>query len=82
MGASVIRVPWKAKMFVSSEVPAIRSGKWKLLVNGDGSDAQLYDMEKDKFEKNNIANEHPDLVAKLSKKVCKWYEENKDKGKE
>ena len=39
-------------------------------------------MEKDKFEKNNIANEHPDLVAKLSKKVCKWYEENKDKGKE
>ena len=56
--------------------------KWKLLVNGDGSDAQLYDMEKDKFEKNNIANEHPDLVAKLSKKVCKWYEENKDKGKE
>ena len=61
---------------------AIRSGKWKLLVNGDRSDAQLYDMEKDKFEKNNIANEHPDLVAKLSKKVCKWYEENKDKGKE
>ena len=59
---------------------AIRSGKWKLLVNGDGSDAQLYDMEKDKFEKNNIANEHPDLVAKLSKKVCKWYAENRDKG--
>ena len=43
---------------------------------------ELYDMEKDKFEKNNIANEHPDLVAKLSKKVCKWFEENKDKGKE
>ena len=37
-------------------------------------------MEKDKFEKNNIANEHPDLVAKLSKKVCKWYAENRDKG--
>ena len=59
---------------------AIRSGKWKLLVNGDGSDAQLYDMEKDKFEKSNIASEHPDLVAKLSKKVCQWYAENKDKG--
>ena len=59
---------------------AIRSGKWKLLVNGDGSDAQLYDMELDKFEKNNIAGEHPELVAKLSKKVCEWYAQNKDKG--
>ena len=59
---------------------AIRSGKWKLLVNGDGSDPQLFDMEQDKFEKNNIAGEHLELVAKLSKKVCEWYARNKDKG--
>ena len=59
---------------------AIRSGKWKLLVNGDGSDPQLFDMEQDKFEKNNIAGEHSELVAKLSKKVCEWYAQNKDKG--
>ncbi len=25
---------------------AIRSGNWKLLINSDGSDAQLYDIEK------------------------------------
>lgn len=54
--------------------------KWKLLVNGDGSDPQLFDMEQDKFEKNNIAGEHSELVAKLSKKVCEWYARNKDKG--
>ena len=61
---------------------AIRSGNWKLLINSDGSDAQLYDIEKDKFEKNDVAQSHPQVVAKLSKKVCKWFEENKDKGKE
>ena len=61
---------------------AIRSGNWKLLINSDGSDAQLYDIEKDKFEKYDVAQSHPQVVAKLSKKVCKWFEENKDKGKE
>ena len=61
---------------------AIRSGNWKLLINSDGSDAQLYDIEKDKFEKNDVAQSHPQVVAKLSKKVCKWFTENKDKGKE
>ena len=61
---------------------AIRSGNWKLLINSDGSDAQLYDIEKDKFEKNDVAQSHPQVVAKLSKKVCKWFAENKDKGKE
>lgn len=55
---------------------AIRSGKWKLLVNGDGSDAQLYDMEMDKQEKNNLATAHPKLVAELSKKACGWYAEH------
>ena len=61
---------------------AIRSGNWKLLINNDGSDAQLYDIEKDKFEKNDVAQSYPEVVAKLSKKVCKWFAENKDKGKE
>lgn len=59
---------------------AIRSGKWKLLVNHDRSDAQLYDMEKDRFEKENVADAHPELVAELSKKVCKWFADYKDSG--
>lgn len=54
---------------------AIRSGKWKLLVNGDGSDVRLYDMERDKYEKNDIASEYPDVAGKLSKKVCRWFAE-------
>lgn len=49
---------------------AIRSGKWKLLVNGDGSDVRLYDMERDKYEKNDIASEYPDVAGKLSKRYA------------
>lgn len=60
---------------------AIRSGKWKLLVNGDGTDARLYNMEADKYEKNNVADANPKIVERLSRKVCEWYAENKDKGK-
>lgn len=66
--------------YANSPYLAIRSGKWKLLVNHDGSDAQLYDMEKDKFEKENVADAHPELVIELSKKVCKWFADYKDSG--
>ena len=59
---------------------AIRSGKWKLLVNGDGSDARLYDMEKDRYEKNDVAADNPKIVKKLSEKVCAWYAQNRSKG--
>ena len=53
---------------------AIRHGNMKLLVNGDGSDAQLFDLTADRFEKTNIAKQHTSLVKKLTKKVCSWYQ--------
>ncbi|WP_417188977.1 sulfatase [Bacteroides sp.] len=58
---------------------AIRRGNLKLLCNGDGSDIQLYDLSKDKFETKNIANQYPKLVKELQQKICKWFEENKIK---
>ena len=60
---------------------AIRSGKWKLLVNADETGVQLYDLETDKYEVNNIAAENTKIVERLSRKVCGWYAENKNKGK-
>lgn len=60
---------------------AIRSGNWKLLINSDGSDAQLYDIVKDKFEKNDVAQSHPQVVAKLSKKYVNGLRKTKTKEK-
>ena len=39
-------------------------------------------LKKTNSRKNDVAQSHPQVVAKLSKKVCKWFAENKDKGKE
>lgn len=53
---------------------AIRSGKWKLLMNFHGKlkDAELYDMNKDKYETTNLADQHKKLVQELAAKLITW----------
>lgn len=52
---------------------AIRSGKWKLLCEYDGSLPQLYNLETDRGETTNLAAEKPRMVRRLSKVVREWY---------
>ena len=56
---------------------AIRSGKWKLLCNDNCTDMELYDLEADRNETKNLADQNPRLARKLAEKVCAWYEENR-----
>ena len=56
---------------------AIRRGNMKLLVNGDGTDALLFDLSTDRLETTNIAMQHPTLVYELSQKVCAWYQRHR-----
>ncbi|MCX6325507.1 MAG: sulfatase-like hydrolase/transferase [Bacteroidia bacterium] len=51
---------------------AIREGKWKLLMNSDGTDIQLYDLEKDNRETTNIIKENPEIVERLKIKLIAW----------
>ena len=44
---------------------AVRIGKWKGIRLGQGSHIELYDLETDIGEKNNIAAGHPDMVKKM-----------------
>ena len=53
---------------------AIRRGNWKLLLNPDGSNAQLYDITADINETKNLAEKNPALVRDLSKTVLAWWE--------
>ena len=51
---------------------AIRSGKWKLLMNADGSSVELYDLEKSPREENNLAAAQSELTKKLSARLLAW----------
>ena len=57
---------------------AIRDGQWKLVRYGDsGRNAklhpwQLYDMENDRSEQNDLAKKYPDKIKELAAKWEKW----------
>jgi arylsulfatase A-like enzyme len=51
---------------------AVRDGRWKLLVNADGTGAELYDLSTDRAEAVNLAASHPDQTATLKKLVLDW----------
>lgn len=52
---------------------AIRDGKWKLIVQNIAipglTSVELYNLEEDVHEDNNIAESHPKIVKKLCKKM-------------
>jgi len=51
---------------------AVRDGKWKLLVNADGSNVELYDVVSDARETRNLAEQEKDVVVKLVKVALDW----------
>lgn len=56
----------------SSPNVAVRDGKWKLLINADGSNLELYDIVADELETKNVASENPDVAKRLSAAALKW----------
>lgn len=54
---------------------AVRDGKWKLLVNADGSRVELYDMLNDYDELHNVATVNPDIAARLKDMAIDWFNE-------
>jgi arylsulfatase A-like enzyme len=51
---------------------AIRDGDWKLLVNADGGNAELYHLRADPNEVKNMAEAHPEIVSRLQKPLLDW----------
>ena len=51
---------------------AVREGDWKLLVNADGSGAELYDLSVDWAETNNFAKLKPEIAARLKAMALAW----------
>ena len=51
---------------------ALREGKWKLLMNANGTDQQLYDLQTDPNENNNVYASQKEVAALLEKKLLAW----------
>ncbi len=52
---------------------AMREGKWKLLCDYDGAGALLYDLESDRGETKNLAEQHPDRTKAMQAKLLAWH---------
>jgi uncharacterized sulfatase len=53
---------------------AIRHKKWKLLCEYDGTAVQLYDLEADRGETNDVSRENPEVVQRLKNQLVAWHE--------
>jgi arylsulfatase len=50
---------------------AVRSGNWKIVSTYPG-EWELYDMTTDRVERNDVAAQHPDIVARLGAAWSAW----------
>jgi arylsulfatase A-like enzyme len=71
------RVFWRIDTPVRHQ-QAIRSGRWKLLV--DGNQLLLFDLENDPGERRDLAAHHPDKVATLRKLYLDWENDVRPQG--
>jgi hypothetical protein len=63
---------YPAHEFDRSPHLAVREGKWKLLVNPDGSEVQLYDLTGDPNETNNVMNANSKIAEHLKGAALAW----------
>jgi len=54
---------------------AMRDGDWTLLMNTDRSRTELYEIRRDPMQTDNVAVQHPEIVARLSEKLLAWNQE-------
>jgi len=66
--------PHEALFWRAGKARAVRKGKWKLLEFGDLL-ANLFDLESDLGERNDLSAKHPEVVKDLRADWKKWSDE-------
>jgi len=56
---------------------AVRDGKWKLVAKGATAPWELYDMDVDRSELNNLASKNKDIATRLAAAWQEWATANK-----
>ena len=70
------RPPDRDAFYGDNDLPdlAIRKGKWKLLCEYDGSEAELYNLDDDRGEKRNLAQTNNAIVSSMKDQLIRWHE--------
>jgi arylsulfatase A-like enzyme len=55
-----------------SPAVAVRDGDWKLLVNADGTGAELYDLAADPNEARDLSGRRPEIARRLRERAVAW----------
>jgi arylsulfatase A-like enzyme len=64
------QIPERTLFWEHQGARAVRQGKWKLVAKKEPW--ELYNMELDRTETNNLATQHPEIVKNLGEKYQKW----------
>lgn len=64
--------PW-GRHIQKSPALAMREGDWKLMMNPDGSRIELYNLKENPCEVDNLANENPKIVRRMSSQLLDWH---------
>lgn len=62
------------RLYKDIKAMAWTSNRYKLIVRPLQKEIELYDLQKDPAESNNLAHERPDIVNRMRKKLKKWEE--------
>lgn len=57
--------------FVSPNL-AMRDEEWKLLMNADSTQVELYNLRDDHAETNNVADDQAEVVRRMAGKLLRW----------
>lgn len=69
------RPPDRDAYYGDDDLPdlAVRDGPWKFLCEYDGTEPELYDMDRDRGETNNLATENLDVVERMTDSLLAWH---------
>ncbi len=56
---------------------AVRNGNWKIVAWGKDAPWELYNIQEDPSETNNLASSHPDVVDHMDQLFNDWKKDNK-----
>ena len=60
--------------YAGKTIEAVRRGRWKLLQNSPFAPRELYDLESDPLEENNVISQQPKIANELSKALSREFQ--------